>query len=169
MRQCVRVNIITVLSFLPFCASIAQAQQVNKGMIDGSVTPELIPDNIAFMAVLRAIAEPPSASLAKRKRMEAKLRAIGLKEEDIVAARPILTGFHDAMAQLDTDIGRLQASSGDTSVDELTEQYSLLTARRSKIRDSVRHALQQELSSQGMTLLRLFIKRAKTHMKYIPE
>lgn len=74
-------------------------------VIDGSKTPALIPDSVAYRYFFGAVSEPPNASAEQRKRQAAKLVPASLTNEELQTAYVIL-----AESTLNTPIGKRATS-----------------------------------------------------------
>jgi hypothetical protein len=79
--------------------------------IDGSVSPHLVPDEVAILMFLRSVAEPKEATAHALKRMRVKLANAGLDSTDIDRAIPIINTFHAGASSADNAISAIYASA----------------------------------------------------------
>jgi hypothetical protein len=77
-----------------------QGQILPPGTIDGSKTPEVIPDVIAYRLVFAAFSEPADAAPAQLARQGAKLSQLKLSDSDAVAVTFALSDFHSRYSAL---------------------------------------------------------------------
>lgn len=122
------------------------------GTIDGSVTPDLIPDNTAYTLFLRAIAESSSPTEAQRVRQKAKLAPIGLSADDYAVITTITGKLFD----------RLMAINAARSL------HSASTDSEEKATQDTVNALNSSLSPDGLKRLEAHIKAEKKRMKLYP-
>lgn len=135
------------------------------GAIDGSKTPELIPDSVAFRMFFEAISEPPLPTAEQVRRQRSKLLRARLSEEDLNAVQSEMEEFHTAVQQLKLDYAAAlkAASMGSQQFDAQAWQ-----ARRDAITDSARLALQQHMTPSGFKNLESFIRSRKVNMIVFP-
>jgi hypothetical protein len=70
------------------------------GTIDGAKNPELIPDDVAYKMLFLSLMEPENPSDAQKARQEAKLRMIGLSDNDKAGFLAKLGDFRDRLSDL---------------------------------------------------------------------
>ncbi|HEX3683890.1 MAG TPA: hypothetical protein VHU83_15250 [Bryobacteraceae bacterium] len=119
------------------------------GAIDGSKTPELIPDSVAFRMFFEAISEPPQPTAEQVRRQRSKLLRAQLSEGDLNVVQSEMETFHTSVQQLEVDYAAAlkAASMGTQQFDAQAWQ-----ARRDAITDSARLALQQHMTPSGFKL-----------------
>jgi hypothetical protein len=135
------------------------------GAIDGSKTPELIPDSVAFRMFFEAISEPPLPTAEQVRRQRAKLLRAHLSEGDLNVVQSEMEAFHTAVQQLKVDYAAAlkTASMGTQQFDARAWQ-----ARRDAITDSARLALEQHITPSGVRNLESFIRSRKVNMIVFP-
>src|ERR1700722_17006536 len=84
--------------------SLAYAQQPlvrgGRQVIDGSKTPDLISDSMAFRLVLSGFAEPANPTAEQAARQHRKLANIAKTEADLKAFSTVLAGFQEKYAEM---------------------------------------------------------------------
>lgn len=146
------------------------------GTIDGSKTPDLIPDHIAYTLVFRAIAEPENATEEQIVRARAKIRSIGLNDSESLTIIRLTARFRKAVESLDSQAVAIHkrathndgkpspfgpGSAEEQELRSLSQQKTALALNR--IQD-----LATELSAESVQRMRDFVQRAKAQMKFIP-
>jgi len=141
------------------------SQSVIPGAIDGSKTPELIPDSVAFRMFFEAVSEPPLPTPEQVRRQKAKLFRAQLSEGDLNVVQLEMEKFHTAGQQLKLDYAAAlkAASMGTQQFDAHAWQ-----ARRDSITNSARLALQQHMTPSGFRNLESFIRSRKVNMIVFP-
>ncbi len=111
------------------------------GVIDGSKTPDLVPDAMAYQLFFTAVSEPPNPTPAQRARQFGRLRPVALSPQDKQVLVEILTGFYTAKSST-TDLSSLAASTAQLAM--------------------------SRLSPSGGTRLRQYVQNEKRHMRLVP-
>lgn len=136
--------------------------QAPPNVIDGSKTPELIPDSVAYRLWLVAVAEDPAD--APSPRQQSHLRAAGLGDSDLLAASKILANFKTRYAQLIAEYNAA-ATANPNSNDGLSGFLS----DRGILVQNTRDELKAALTPKGMTSLDAHVQSEKTRMKVAKE
>jgi hypothetical protein len=74
--------------------AVSRSRILPAGTIDGSKTPDLIPDVLAYRLVFAAFSEPAGASPAQLNRQRAKLSQLELNVRDSTCFLAPLADFH---------------------------------------------------------------------------
>ncbi len=135
------------------------------GAIDGSKTPDSIPDEIARRLFFKAIAEPSSRTIDQERRQRTKLRSIQLTEDDLNVMASTMGEFHDHMEQCEAEYSHAVAASTTSSAAFDNDAWQL---RRDSIVESAHATLQQQLSPLGLQRLEDYIRSRKVHMVIFP-
>lgn len=125
-------------------------------IIDGSITPDQIPDSLAYRHFLTAIAAHPVPTPDEQARQAAQLSPLGLSATDRQA---LITGLAPFRTQLDS------IESARASVTPSTSAAAQLTALESEANSLVANTLQsvrQSLTADGMSRLDQYVQ---THVK----
>lgn len=134
---------------------------IPPGTIDGSVTPSLIPDSVAYRLFFVTVSEPtlPSASQVRRQRSRLAGAKLTSEEYDNVVA--ILSNFKAAHDSLQLKYSEIASHGG--VIDGNT-----LNSERDAIVEHTRGELKNHLSRESMASLDAYIQKEKTRMKIIP-
>ncbi len=139
------------------------AGKLPPGTIDGSVTPQLITDAVAYKLFLDAACEQPQSTLDERARQRAMLARARLSETELTAAARILAGYQQQMIVLEKDYNAAAASGPPSSAVALG-----FSGQRDAIVTATRAALATQVSAPGMARLDQLIQSEKRHMKVVP-
>ncbi|MBB5061190.1 hypothetical protein HDF16_005926 [Granulicella aggregans] len=154
LRQAI-LGITGIVGIALLCSPLhSQTSNLPPGVIDGSKTPELIPDSTAFRLVFLSLRVPQSPTEGDLKKQEMHFKRIGLSDVDKAAARDVLSHFHTAYHQWQTKY--IQTSN---PID--------MTAARSEreaIVEETTASFINQLSSDGATKLAKFVQSAKVRM-----
>jgi hypothetical protein len=134
---------------------------VLPGGIDGSKTPELIPDGVAYRVFFRALTVNP-----KPDRLRAFLGPANLSDADfalVVGTGPEFEFLRSAYRQHERQ-AVAAASSNGTALDT-----AALEAEKTNIGVKVKTLLQSRLSPQGMASLDALIQSEKRKMTIFPS
>jgi hypothetical protein len=140
------------------------------GIIDGSKTPDLIPDEAAYRVVFIAFAEPANATDAQKTRFRAKLCPAGLRKDDEQALFSILSAFKKHTDDLHAQAAVILARNPFPHPDS-TDYQQLLDLDRQARADfhEAMVALPARLSAAGVAKLDAYVKSQKRGMKYLPD
>lgn len=132
--------------------------QAPLNVIDGSKTPELIPDAVAYRLWLIAVSEDPAD--APSPRQQSHLRAAGLRDNDLWAASRILADFKIRYAEI---ISKYNA----TAAAHPNSNYKLkqFLADRDALVQNTRDNLKAALTTTGLASLDSRVKSEKSKMK----
>ena len=128
------------------------------GGIDGSVTPELIPDSTAYRLFMNAVAEPAGATPEQIARQRAKLSRAFLSEADLNQVFPIFANYQQQRQNLTQTYQTASAL-------RTTQAYE---SQRDAITTATVAQLKAALSADGMTRLEDLIQGEKRHMTIAP-
>jgi hypothetical protein len=133
-------------------------QNLPPGFVNGSKTPELIPDTAAYRLVFLSLTVPPSADAKTQSRQTALIAQAGLSEADA-------TTLKNAKAAFAGDYSAWQASAraaGSTATTaQISSQVTALVQRYQSL-------LVATLSTDGATKLSQFVQSAKARMVVRP-
>jgi hypothetical protein len=151
-----RLVILAVLLMLP-CMS--WAQHPAQTIIDGSKTPEQIPDNVAYLHTLMRLSlsrNPTEAEIGARRTM---LNSLKLNSTDRQVLIVIAGEFRSAHETWQARHDALAQSGGSAfNSDLLNQQHEdLITAARASIKDG--------LSVKGRSSLDAYIAKVKSTIK----
>jgi len=128
------------------------------GGVDGAITPELIPDLVAYRLFMTAVAEAFDATPQQRVRQRAKLARAHLSERDLQQLFVILAAFQARQQQLENSV---QASANVRNANEFeTQRDSLVSESMADIKT--------KLSPQGTSSLHELIQAEKCRMTISP-
>jgi len=146
------------------------AQSDPPGTIDGTKNPDIIPEVVAYRAVLLALAEPENATDAQKARFRAKIASAGLNEDDTLALLVILAAFQKQMDALNAQGDQIRARNplpypGTPDYQQLLD----LTQQREPVFAEAMSALPARLSLTGAAQLQAYVQNQKRGMKYHPD
>lgn len=166
-------TLVAVCLSLPVCFAQHQHAQprgagnsaagLPPGTIDGSVTPQLITDAVAYRLFLNAACQQPQSTLDEKARQRAILSRAQLSETELAAVVGILAGYQQQMGVIEGSWNAAVAA-GETP-NAATQNFP---AQRDAIVTAARAALAASLSAQGMARLDQLIQSEKGHMKVVP-
>ena len=117
-------------------------------MVDGSKSPELISNELAYRHFILSVAEHANPSEMELERRASRLRPIGLNEQD----KQLLTlALSNLREELDAVNNNRLPAGGD-----VTNLTTFLNTERSSL-DSARRAIKGKISAQGQVLLDAFV------------
>jgi hypothetical protein len=139
------------------------------GTIDGAKNPELIPDDIAYKMLFLSIMEPENPTEAQTARQEAKLRMIGLSQEDEAGFLARLGEFRDRIGEVGARSEEILKTTPNPSRDsaEWQELSDFDRQTGDAVADSV-EALRIGLSQEGFGKLRARMLDFKRTIKAFP-
>jgi len=139
---------LLLFPLLPLSPGVAQNTALPSGTIDGQVTPELIPDVVAFRLFFTALAVDANPSAAQQQRQESLLCAAHLSDTD---KHMLLLALPDFKARLD-NVAAASATLG--AFDRVAQ-------------DTVSR-LQSTMSPAGFQSLLDHVRGQKRYMKRVP-
>ncbi len=165
MSQMTRNRIVVLLTILLSCSYLlGQTNEHNlvpNGTIDGSVHPELVPDDMAWHLFMRATAESITPTKEEVRRQHSKLRAIGLSPSDEAILVKKLGEFHHNVKMYDEGLAdSVRRNLPTTAASWATSRRQFYAAKRAEIESS--------LSTEGAKTLRAHIQRFKASIKLYP-
>jgi hypothetical protein len=125
------------------------------GFIDGSKTPDLIPDHAAFRLVFLSLTMSASTQNAMA-RQDAFVDKVGLSDVDKATLKRVLITFASEHSALEQAI----AAKGSGSPELLAQGWTIVQATR----DLLTH----QLTAEGNARLVQYVIRAKAHMRVRP-
>lgn len=135
-------------------------------VIDGSRTPELIPDSIACRFVLLSLALPPAPTELEVLKQAQRINRIGLDEADRQALTTLLSGFSRDYSEWKVKLGRVVPASRPPS--HLTtgdaEVRRKLAAERDSIVQHYRNLVEERLSAAGRAKFSDYVRGEKRKM-----
>lgn len=133
-----------------------------SAMIDGSQSPDLIPDSNAYQLVLSNLSEFPNPSEEDAERQRAFLRGIGLSDADIKASIPVLADFKIQSSQL---IEEYNASVNLANESGTIPDLASFLRRLDAPVQVTRSELSMALSAAGMNRFDAYVQGEKVHMQ----
>src|SRR5438034_1307525 len=124
---------------------------IPPGTIDGSKTPWLIPDSVAYRLFFVTVAEPAERTNVQIRRQRSRLAQAKLTDADYEAVVTILSKFKEAHTALQLKYSEIASHSG--FIDENT-----LASDRDAIVETTRRELKDRLSAGGMAILDAYIQ-----------
>jgi hypothetical protein len=133
-----------------------------EGTIDGSKTPWLIPDAVAYRLFFLTVSEAPIPSEGQIRRQRSRLVQANLTEDEYRAVSTSLSEFKLHQAAFELRYSQIADQLG--SVDETS-----LAKERDAIVESTRQELRNRLGPDAMSRLEAPIQREKRNMKIVPN
>jgi hypothetical protein len=139
------------------------------GTIDGAKNPELIPDEVAYKMLFLSIMEPENPTEAQKARQEAKLRMIGLSQDDEASFLARLGEFRDRIGEVGARSEEILKAAPNPSRDsaEWQELSDLDQQAGAAVADAV-EALHTGLSQEGFAKLQARLLEFKHTIKAFP-
>ncbi len=149
-----RKVVFLLLTFLLLGAS-APAQTAAKiapppAVVDGKVTPNLIPDHVAYRMVLLSFSVPQNPTATDIRRQTAHLTALGLNAAEMDAAKQTLRTFREQY-----DLGQSR------------QKYDKTTNHRAFKKNLVQTTLQQLSKALTSDHMAAFTEYARSRKSYI--
>ena len=155
------LQLAATVAFLACQGITAQQAQVHlQVVVDGSVTPDLIPDSLAYRHFFTAAAAHPFPDATEQARQAAHLSRIGLSAADRQVLIAGLTSFRTELD--DFESARASVTPGPTT----DAQVSALETQADNLVATTLQALRQSLTVYGVNLLDQYVKtRVKAHIR----
>ncbi len=118
--------------------------------VDGSQTPQLIPDDLAYRHFILSVAEHTSPTPDDVKRRASRLRLIGISQADQNALIAALSGVREQLDAIDASRASTPPTNSAALQQLLIQQTSILNNAQTAILSSV--------SAQGTTQLEAYIQ-----------
>lgn len=152
MKRSVRMALVIAVVFVATVSSFGQTASSNlpPGWIDGSKSPNLIPDRAAYRLIFIRLMLPVSPTQTEIERQQARLQAIGLSDADIKTVQQIVATFAATYSTY-------KQTPGATS----NQAWAIVQVAQS--------SLLSQLSSDGISKFSAFVALEKTHMCVKPE
>jgi hypothetical protein len=141
---------------------VQPAGNLPAGTIDGSVSPQLITDAVAYRLFFNAACEQPQ-SANEDARQRAMLARAHLSDAELTTVSGILTDYRQQMNALEQAWSA--ATAGGHTPNAATQNFP---AQRDEIVTATKAALAARLSAQGLIKLDQVIQSEKRHMKVVP-
>ena len=125
-------------------------------IVDGSITPDQIPDSLAYQHFLTAIAAHPFASAGEQARQAAQLSPLGLSPAD---RQTLIAGLASFRTQLD---GIQSTLASVTPGPAAPAQLMDLRTQASSLVATTLQSIRQSLTADGVNSLDQYVK---THVK----
>jgi hypothetical protein len=132
-------------------------------VVDGSVTPERIPSDIAWRMFIRRASCDTTDPKPYKQLCQHVQQEVGLSKDDQNRLAAHLKGFQAEMSSLDArmlEIGRPQD-------EETQNKYDALQAQAEKLITEKIAGLKQKLSPEGLEKLNAYIEESKKQMKSV--
>ncbi len=135
------------------------------GGIDGSVTPQLIPDTLAYRMFFEVMSEAANATPHEMARQRANLAPAKLSSADLAQVFQILAGFRvNLMA-----IQRAFAAAWNTAQQSHASfDGTSFSNQRDDLTQATLASLQAQLSGDGMARLKAYVQAEKKNMTVFP-
>lgn len=147
-----RAGLCLLLSFAAGVGLFAQnTKLLPPGAIDGAVTPNLIPDVVAFRLFFIAVAETPAPDVIVSAKQQAKLNPIGLSAAD---QSIIVQELGQFKTTLTSGQAATQSASGPSFIDTVTQ--------------STVDRLKSQMTAGGFLRLQAHVQSEKKHIKAFP-
>jgi hypothetical protein len=139
------------------------------GAIDGAKNPELIPDDIAYKMLFLSIMEPQNPTDAQKARQEAKLRMIGLSDDDKAGFLAKVGEFRDRLNDLGTQTQGILKATPKPARDsaEWQELSDIEQQTNTAVTDTV-EALRAGLTQEGFAKFQARMLAFKRTIKAFP-
>ena len=167
MSRIMSFGIVLFSSVSMLSAHQERGSQLPPGTVDGSISPELISDTLAFRLFFSSIAESRSSAPSPPQltpRQKAKLAPTNLGESDQTAIATALFDFKDQFQQatgVSKANGRVIATSQPVGGPPLTTIINALT-------ENTVTALKTKMTAEGFQRLYNLVQSEKKQMKIVP-
>lgn len=145
MRKLAAILPLALLAVAPILAQSSGTRNIPPGWIDGSVSPNLIPDRMAYRLVFISLTLPASPSQHDLARQKAHLLQIGLSSAD-------QTILLQAIAAFATAYSSWEQAAGHTD----DQAWAIV--------QNTRNALESQLSADGNSKFSAYVALAKRQM-----
>lgn len=130
-------------------------------VIDGAVTPDAIPDAVAYRHFLIAAAGSEKPTPAERVKLDGLVGRIGLSDDDRAAFSNALKGMRDALDNVTKERNQVLLGSANARA-----VLTALKGREDKLVQTARARLESWVTAEGRALLETHIKgHVKRHIK----
>lgn len=145
--------------------SIGQAQAQATGIIDGQVNAELIPDHVAYEALLRFYGPQPQQEdeALKQIRIKASAEEAGLDDSHLNNLMAVSAGFVEQVGVLDRQVAEIKDREWPDPSPEVMEQLTELQRQKEALIAEAVASLPTRLGRDGVTKLRKHIHDRVKH------
>jgi len=168
----IRVTVLMCLiAAVGFCQhrhtviKMPDGKQMLPGGIDGAVTPELIPDTIAYRMFFQLMAESAQATPHERDRQRANLAPARLSDADLEQVFTILADFRIKLMDL---MQQFYAARTAALESHLTFDGNPFSQQRDALTQSTLASLEARLTAPGMKRLKAYVQSEKKNMTVFP-
>lgn len=170
--------LITILLVIGFSAAgtfttLKRADTVNApASIDGSKSPEMIPDRVAYSLMLRLISSPRTET--ERRHIKAYIAQIGIESDaDIIVLQAVAEQFSRQADIIDSEVKALKVKESQSNSRRAVATQNRLNQLREQL-DSVTidaiQSLRSRLSGNGLDRLQQFVNsRVKRNIRMRAE
>jgi hypothetical protein len=155
--RCSLTITVAIATVATLSAQALQPQHTLSVIVDGSKTPDRIPDDLAYHHFVLAVAERQNPSKEEFTRRELRLRPVGLSKNDQDLCISALAGLREELDAVETARRAVIADAGATNDSALASLKARQDAAVAKVRAALRN-----MSVEGQSLLDGYIK---THVK----
>ena len=161
-RNVYKAMLIALNAVLLTCVTAqtrGMAQHV-PGTINGRLTPDLVPDNVAYRFVLLSVRLPDNPTTDALNVQRARMKMIGLSDLDKAIMREVVANLKIAYSQW-------QQANANVVVQSIA-QRDLMRKEQDGIVQQARDALSIRLSLLGQFQWEAYVRKAKSRMFVLP-
>jgi hypothetical protein len=173
--------LLLALALCSFVSSFSEAQLVAPdkleftdhnhkvepaSIIDGSKTPDLIPDVTAYRLYFLAVAQRADATADQQKLQRLHIQRLDITESETQTLRSVLEEFR---VQYEYWLEWYNTEAAEALTRGEAPNFLVLVSERDRIVQSTRDKLKQLLSPEAIGKLDSLIKREKANMKAAPR
>jgi hypothetical protein len=140
-------------------------KQTLPGGVDGSVTPQLIPDTVAYRMFFQLMSEPANATPHELARQRANLAPAKLSSADLAVVFQVLAGFRVNLLAIQQAFSNAWNAAGQSNAAFDGTPFS---NQRDELTQATVASLQAQLSPDGMTRLKAYVQAEKKNMTIFP-
>ncbi|MGO9093988.1 MAG: hypothetical protein ACLQGV_02100 [Bryobacteraceae bacterium] len=162
------IALTTVLACRVVCAQHVHPQSSSGAtaqlpvLVDGSKTPDQIPDALAYQHYFMAVAAHPSPSAQEQSRQDAQLLPLQLSAADQQALILRLASFRTQLDQLENNLAN---SANATPAPSTPSQLASPNAQQAALATAALAGLRQSLTPDGASRLDQYVQtRVKAHI-----
>jgi hypothetical protein len=142
----IAIAAVMLMSAILSAQGLADLKNLPPGFVNGSINPELVPDNSAYRLVFLSLRTAGAADSSAVARQNAKLGAMGLAPSDAAAVTQIIGRFSTQYLAWQG----MQSAAGAAAAITIVEQ--------------ARTSLSSNLSTEGLTKFAQYVQAAKARM-----
>jgi hypothetical protein len=136
----------------------SSSSNLPPGFVDGSKTPNLIPDTAAYRLVFLSLTVPPSANSAALSKQSALIAQIGLSEADTTTMKSTMAAFAGDYSAWQTNA---KAAGSTATPAQLSSQVTALVQQYQSV-------VVATLSTDGAAKVAQFVQSANSRMVVRP-